>query len=91
LGSAADYELMLRFLVKHELRSVYLPGVMVRMRVGGVSNESPRHRWRANRMDRRAWRVNGLRPYPWTLLCKPLRKVMQWWVRYGPPSGSDPA
>ena len=80
MGSAADYEFMLRVLVKHGVKAEYIPRVLVRMRVGGVSNVSVKNRLRANRMDREAWRVNGLRPYPWTLLCKPLRKVSQWWT-----------
>jgi glycosyltransferase involved in cell wall biosynthesis len=79
MGSAADYEFMLRVLVKHGVKAVYLPSVLVRMRVGGVSNVTVGNRVRANRMDREAWRVNGLRPYPWTLWMKPLRKVSQWW------------
>jgi hypothetical protein len=32
-------------------------------------------------MDRRAWEVNDLRPYPWTIMAKPLRKIGQWWSR----------
>jgi glycosyltransferase involved in cell wall biosynthesis len=35
MGSAADYELMLRVLVKHGVKAVYMPRVLVRMRVGG--------------------------------------------------------
>lgn len=77
LGSAADYELMLRFLFKHRIRAVYIPQVLVKMRVGGVSNASLANRIKANRMDRLAWEVNGLKPYPWTLLMKPLRKLRQ--------------
>jgi glycosyltransferase len=64
LGTAADYELMLRFLLKHGVRAAYLPAVLVHMRTGGASNISWRARLAANRMDRQAWRVNGLRPYP---------------------------
>jgi glycosyltransferase involved in cell wall biosynthesis len=79
MGSAADYEFMLRVLVKHRVKAVYIPSVLVRMRVGGVSNATVGNRVRANRMDREAWRVNGLRPYWWTLWMKPLRKVPQWW------------
>lgn len=78
LGSAADYELMLRFLLKHRVRAAYVPKVLVHMRVGGVSNASVANRLAANRMDRQAWRVNGLKPYPWTTVAKPLRKVVQW-------------
>ena len=78
LRSAADYELMLRMLYKHEVSATYLPDVLVKMRTGGVSNASWGNRLRANREDRRAWRMNGLRPMPWTLVMKPLRKVVQW-------------
>jgi glycosyltransferase involved in cell wall biosynthesis len=81
LGSAADYELMLRFLVKHRITAAYIPEVIVKMRTGGVSNASLKNRIHANRMDRRAWSVNGLNPYPWTLLFKPLRKVYQFFIR----------
>ena len=81
LGTAADYELMLRMLYKHRVSVAYLPQVLVHMRAGGASNASLGARLAANRMDREAWRVNGVRPYPWTLAAKPLRKVSQWWRR----------
>ncbi|MDD2336061.1 MAG: glycosyltransferase family 2 protein [Geobacteraceae bacterium] len=81
LGSAADYELMLRFLLKHRINVTYIPEVLVKMRVGGVSNVSFANRLRANQMDRKAWAANGLKPHPWTLWMKPLRKVPQWWQR----------
>jgi glycosyltransferase len=77
LGSAADYELMLRFLVKHKITMAYIPEVLVKMRAGGVSNVSLRNRLKANRMDRKAWEVNGLEPFPWTTCLKPLRKIGQ--------------
>jgi glycosyltransferase len=80
LDTSADYEFMLRVFVKNGLEAVYLPQVFVRMRTGGASNHTLAARWRANRNDRRAWRVNELRPRPWTVLAKPLRKVGQWWV-----------
>ena len=81
LGTAADYELMLRMLYRHRVEAAYLPVVMVHMRTGGASNASLGARLAASQMDRQAWRVNGLRPYPWTLLAKPARKVSQWWRR----------
>jgi glycosyltransferase involved in cell wall biosynthesis len=80
-GTAADYELMLRFLVKEKVSAAYIPEVLVRMRTGGVSNSSWKNRWEANRMDRRAWTINGIKPYPWTLWLKPLRKVGQWLLK----------
>ena len=81
LGTAADYELMLRFLLKHGINIVYLPQVLVHMRAGGASNASWKARLAANQMDRRAWKVNGLKPLPWTAMAKPLRKLGQWWSR----------
>lgn len=81
MGSAADYELMLRFLVRHRLYAAYIPEILVKMRTGGASNSSLVNRLRANRMDRLAWSINGLQPYPWTLTLKPLRKLGQWLFR----------
>jgi glycosyltransferase involved in cell wall biosynthesis len=81
LGSAADYELMLRFLLKRRMRTAYIPEVIVCMRTGGASNASLLKRVKANRMDRRAWDVNGLTPHPWTLILKPLRKLTQYFCR----------
>lgn len=78
LGSAADYEIMLRFLVKYGIQAAYIPEVLVKMRTGGVSNASVKNRLAANIMDRKAWEVNGLKPYPWTLWMKPVRKIGQW-------------
>ena len=81
LGTAADYELMLRLLLKHSINAVYIPDVLVKMRTGGKSNLSISNRLKANRMDRRAWSINGLKPYPWTIPLKPLRKIPQWFFR----------
>lgn len=81
LGSAADYEIMVRFLVKHRIKTAYIPEVLVKMRTGGVSNACLANRLAANRMDKKAWEINGLRPYPWTIWMKPLRKVGQWFFK----------
>jgi len=81
LGSAADYELMLRFLLKYKIKTAYIPEILVHMRTGGMSNASIRNRLKANRMDRKAWEVNDLQPYPWTMIAKPLRKLKQWIVK----------
>jgi glycosyltransferase len=75
--SAADYELMLRFLLKHSIRPVYLPEVMIRMRQGGRSTTSVKNRLIAHLEDWRAWKVNHLRPHFFTLFLKPIRKIRQ--------------
>lgn len=76
--SAADYELMLRFLFKESCSAIHLPMVMIHMRAGGVSNVSLKNRIRANREDRLAWKINGLKPKWFTLLRKPLSKLIQY-------------
>lgn len=81
LGSAADYELMLRMLLKHQAKAIYIPEVLVHMRNEGMSNASLKNRIKANRYDRQAWRVNGIRPRPWTLIAKPMSKIGQWFER----------
>ncbi len=75
--SAADYELMLRFIHKYHIKLVYLPEVIVKMRVGGKSNISLKNRWKANQEDRKAWKINQIKPYFYTLYLKPLRKLIQ--------------
>jgi glycosyltransferase len=77
LRSAADYELMLRVLLKFNTRVQYIPEVLVKMRAGGMSNASLKNRLRANKEDAMAWKLNGLKPYFFTMWFKPLRKVLQ--------------
>ena len=77
LRSAADYEMMLRILLKYNMAATYIPQVIVKMKSGGMSNASFRNRMKANREDREAWRMNGLKPYFFTLYLKPLRKITQ--------------
>jgi glycosyltransferase involved in cell wall biosynthesis len=76
-SSAADYEIMLRFVHKHKIPLSYLPEIMVKMRQGGQSNASIINRLKANREDKKAWIVNGLKPGPFTLMLKPLSKLGQ--------------
>ena len=78
LRSAADYELMLRFIHKHAISLSYLPRVITKMRTGGQSNVSLKNRWRANREDRLAWKMNDLQPGFFTLLRKPISKLLQY-------------
>jgi glycosyltransferase involved in cell wall biosynthesis len=81
LKSAADYELMLRFIHKQGLKLVYIPEILVKMRVGGMSNENIFHRLRANREDKKAWEINRLKPGVLTFLFKPLRKIDQYFSK----------
>jgi len=77
LSTAADYELMLRMIHKNEIKVHYINDIVVKMRVGGESNVSIKNRLIANKNDRKAWEVNGLKPSPFTLMLKPLSKLSQ--------------
>lgn len=75
--SAADYELMLRFIHKRRIKVAYLSEYTIKMRVGGTSNKNIKNRVNANLEDRRAWEINELKPRFYTLYLKPLRKLLQ--------------
>lgn len=77
LKSASDYELMLRFIHKHQISLAYLPRIITKMRAGGQSNVTIKNRIRANMEDRMAWKMNNLRPALFTLTRKPLSKIFQ--------------
>lgn len=75
--SAADFELMTRYLYKHRISSSYLPELIVKMRKGGMSNCGWQRRLRANRRDYLALKQNGV-PFPlFASLIKPVRKLPQ--------------
>ncbi len=79
--SSADYELMLRFLYKHEITVAYLPETLVHMRLGGHSTSGLRNRMIANREDKKAWEKNNLNALPFTRYLKPIRKISQFIFR----------
>jgi glycosyltransferase involved in cell wall biosynthesis len=78
LKSAADYELLLRFLYKEKIITSYLPRVLVHMRSGGMSNRSLKNRLKAHLEDYRAWSFNSIKPRWYTVVLKPIRKVFQY-------------
>jgi len=76
-GSAADYELMLRFIHANNASVFYLDKVMIKMIIGGVSNKSLINRVKASRFDLKAMQNNKIFMPFITLMFKPLRKLMQ--------------
>ncbi|TCD28977.1 glycosyltransferase [Pedobacter psychrodurus] len=77
LGTAADYELILRYFYTHKIEAVYLPILMVNMRTGGLSNQSFRSRISAFVNDYKALKRNQV-PYPlFVVIRKKLRKLSQ--------------
>ena len=73
---AADYEAMLRYLVKGQIRLAYIPEVLVKMRVGGESNRSFSRILRKSREDYIALRRYGIGGLG-TLAAKNFSKVGQ--------------
>jgi glycosyltransferase involved in cell wall biosynthesis len=78
---SSDYELMLRMLYRHRLNAAYVDSVLVRMKLGGISNGSIFDRLWANSEDKLAWKVNALPPPAGLRLIKPLRKLGQYYSR----------
>lgn len=75
--TAADYECLLRLIHVNKINLAYLDKYVIKMRVGGKSNESVKNRLNANIEDRKAWDDNNVKPYFFTLILKPLRKLIQ--------------
>lgn len=79
---AADYDAMLRYLVRGGIRLTYIPEVFVKMRVGGESNRSLDRIVCKSREDLRAIRANGIGGVG-TLVMKNLRKISQFMNKGG--------
>lgn len=77
---AADYDFMLRLFTQLDLRAVHLPAVLVKMRVGGVSNRSLGPILRKSWEDLRALRENRVGGIG-ALMWKNVGKLGQFWVR----------
>jgi len=77
---AADYESILRFLGMGGVRPRYLPQVLVRMRLGGVSNQSLRSMAHKSREDYAAMQLHGIGGVR-ALVRKNLSKLPQFLVR----------
>ena len=77
--TAADYEFMARYLYRYRISAVYLPLLIVKMRVGGQSNRNIFNRFRANRRDYLAMKINNI-PFPHIAsILKPLIKLRQYY------------
>jgi glycosyltransferase involved in cell wall biosynthesis len=76
-GTAADYELLLRFFEKNAITASYIAKVFIYMSVGGSSNSGVKSRINAAVSDSYAWRVNGLTPSRFTLIFKKTSKILQ--------------
>ena len=74
---SADYELMLRLMLKHRIEVKYVDRVLVNMAPGGNSGGSISTIAKANFEVARAWGDNGLRGGLLAPVLKPARKMFQ--------------
>lgn len=75
---AADFELMVRFLGKYGMTSVYIPNVLVKMRLGGATNNSIRNIIKQNLEICRAGKKNNVHISPLALTFnKSLNRITQ--------------
>ena len=72
---AGDFELMLRFFEKHQIKSKYIPQTLVNMKVGGVSNKSLQSKYTILEEEFRAFRENGLKVNKLQYLYYKLKKI----------------
>jgi len=73
---SSDYESMVRYLWKNNLRAAYIPKVFINMRVGGESNRSLANIWKKSKEDVKVMVNSGIPPIR-GLLFKNLSKISQ--------------
>lgn len=78
---AADYELMLRLLHTCGVRGAYIPELLVRMRIGGMTNRGIGNIIRKSREDYRALRLHDVRGRLCALAMKNISKLPQFFRR----------
>ncbi len=75
---AADYELLIRFMHTKGIRFRYIPEILVYMRTGGVSNQSPMSRYVLNKEIVRACTENGIKTNMARLSMKYFNKIFEY-------------
>lgn len=76
----SDFDLCMRFLEIGRIKSVYIPQVLVRMRLGGASNSSWRNVLQGNLEAYRACRASGLHVSPFFIPRKVFSKLPQFFA-----------
>jgi glycosyltransferase len=78
---SADYELMLRFLYAYRVTTHYIGEVLVRMRLGGVSNRDIRSVITKSCEDYRACKIYGIKRGFFAIMLKNVIKIPQFFMR----------
>ncbi len=76
-GVNADYELMLRFLEKYKVSSLWIDKLFVFMEAGGTSNQGVQSRIEGVKDNQQAWIVNELPLSHFSIILKKIRKIPQ--------------
>lgn len=76
-GTAADYELMLRFLEKNKVSSTWMDKLLVYMEAGGASGADLAAYKKSHGYDKYAWKCNGLKLPLFCIWIKKIRKIKQ--------------
>jgi glycosyltransferase len=77
---SGDYDLILRFLFGKNLKCIYIPEVLIKMRIGGMSNNSISRILIKTSEDYRALKSNKVGGLT-TVLLKNIRKISQFYQR----------
>ncbi len=77
-GTAADYELILRFFYLYQIKTCYVNQVFIKMLTGGLSNKNILNHVIGNINDFKAMKKNGLYAPFIAVFLKPLQKLLQY-------------
>ena len=77
LSLAADFELMLRFIEKHQLKWGYIAEPLVRMRLGGATSKSIKNMIKGNKECIKAFKQNNIKVSPFYSLIRLTPKLKQ--------------
>ena len=77
----SDFDLTMRFLSIYKIKSIYLPKVLVKMRVGGATNRSISNIFKGNIEAYQICRKNGLKVSPLFIFMKILSRVPQFFSK----------
>ena len=75
---AGDFELCLRFLEVNKVSSYYLNKKLVKMLVGGISNNGLKSKWIIYKEELRAFKINHININPFSFFLFKLKKIYQY-------------
>lgn len=78
----SDFDLVLRFMRVHGIKTCYIPELWVRMRMGGMSNKNILNMIRGNLEAYSSCRANGINVPPWFILSKIFSRLPQFIKAY---------